>query len=196
MAAFAAGGGAPRSTAAATTARLKALSELGPPAVLLLRSIDRVAVALLLDRFGLELTLVAHGEEIPGSCWGDSEAGLKGERLFARLDTPVHSILHEAGHYICMRPERRAGLVRDTGGDDGDDLEEAAVCYLQVLLAGELPAVGGARMLADMDSWGYSFRGGTPRAWFERDAEDAREWLERHGVIDAGGRLTGELRSR
>jgi hypothetical protein len=183
--------GAPRVTSAATTAMLTALPELGPPAVKLLRSVDRVGVALLLDRFGLELALVAHGEEIPGSYWGDSEAGLRGERLYARLDTPMHSILHEAGHYICTSPERRAGIDRDAGGDD---LEESAVCYLQVLLAGELPAVGRVRMLADMDSWGYSFRLGTTRAWFERDAEEARAWLERHGVIDAGGRVTGELR--
>ncbi len=184
--------GAPRGTAAANTATLTALPELGPPAVLLLRSIDRVAVALLLTRFGLDLTLVGHGEEIPGSYWGDSEAGLRGERLYARLDTPVHSILHEACHYVCMSPERRAGLDTDAGGGDP---EEAAVCYPQVLLAGELAAVGRARMLADMDSWGYSFRLGSTRAWFEADAADARGWLERHGVVDAGGRVTGSLRA-
>lgn len=184
--------GAPRAPAPATAAALTALPEFGSPAVLLLRSVDRVPVALLLDRFGLELTLVAHGEEIPGSYWGDSEAGLKGAKLHARLDTPVHSILHEACHYICMSPERRAGLDTDAGGDD---LEEAAVCYLQVLLAGELPAVGNARMFADMDSWGYSFRLGTTRAWFEGDAADARAWLEQHGVIDAAGKLTLHLRA-
>jgi len=183
---------APRSPAPSATSALIALPEFGSPAVLLLRSVDRVAVALLLTRFGLDLTLVACGEEIPGSYWGDSEAGLKGERLYARLDTPVHSLLHEAGHYVCMSPERRAGLDTDAGGDD---LEEAAVCYLQVLLAAELPAVGRARMLADMDSWGYSFRLGSTRAWFESDAADARAWLERHGVIDAGGRVTGGLRA-
>ena len=184
--------GAPRSMASASTRVLTALPEFGSPAVLLLRSVDRVPVALLLDRFGLELTLVAHGEEIPGSYWSDSEAGLKGERLYARLDTPVHSILHEAGHYICMSPERRAGLDTNAGGDD---LEEAAVCYLQVLLAAELPAVGRARMLADMDSWGYSFRLGSTRAWFEGDAADARAWLERHAVVDADGRISGGLRA-
>ena len=188
---MAASAGAPRARSTSTT-NLTALAELGPPAVLLLRSVDRVSVALLLNRFGLELALVAHGEEIPGSFWGDSEAGLKGERLFARIDTPVHSILHEASHYICMSPERRAGLDRDAGGDD---LEESAVCYLQVLLAGELPAVGRVRMFADMDSWGYSFRLGATRAWFERDADDARAWLERHGVIDAGGGVTGQVRA-
>ena len=183
---------APRSAAPSATSALTALPEFGSPAVLLLRSVDRVAVALLLTRFGLDLTLVAVGEEIPGSYWGDSEAGLKGERLYARLDTPVHSLLHEAGHYICMSPERRAGLDTDAGGDD---LEEAAVCYLQVLLAAELPAVGRTRMLADMDSWGYSFRLGSTRAWFESDAADACAWLERHGVIDGGGRVTGGLRA-
>jgi len=183
--------GAPRITSTPAST-LTALPELGPPAVLLLRSVDRVSVALLLDRFGLELILVAHGEQIPGSYWGDSEAGLKDGRLFARIDTPVHSILHEAAHYLCMSPERRAGLDTDAGGDD---LEESAVCYLQVLLAGELPAVGRARTFADMDSWGYSFRLGSTRAWFERDAEDARAWLERHGVIDAAARATGQLRA-
>jgi hypothetical protein len=161
-------------------------------AVLRVNALDRVALALLLGRFGLELMLVACGELIPGSYWGDSEAGLRGDRLYARLDTPLHSVLHEAGHYICMSPERRAGLDRDAGGDD---LEEAAVCYLQVLLGGMLAGAGRERLFADMDAWGYSFRLGGTRAWFERDAADARAWLERHGVIDAGGRVTGALRS-
>ncbi|NIS90685.1 MAG: hypothetical protein GTN98_11520, partial [Woeseiaceae bacterium] len=48
-----------------------------------------------------------------------------------RSDTPVHSLLHETCHIICMSRERRAELETDAGGDD---LEEAAVCYLQVLL--------------------------------------------------------------
>src|SRR2546423_12186413 len=60
-----------------------------------------------------------------------------------------------------MTPERRVGLDRDAGGSD---LEEAAVCYLQVLLAGQLPGVGRERMFADMDHWGYSFRLGSTRA--------------------------------
>jgi hypothetical protein len=163
-----------------------------PPAVLLLNATDRVALALLLERYGMQLTLVAPGEGIPASYWGHSEAGLKGERLYARLDTPVHSVLHEASHYICMTSERRAGLDRDAGGTD---LEESAVCYLQVLLADEVPGLGRARLLSDMDAWGYSFRLGNTCAWFERDAEDARAWLHQHGVIDAAGRVTGVVRS-
>ncbi|MGH8170736.1 MAG: hypothetical protein ACRET5_12655 [Steroidobacteraceae bacterium] len=160
--------------------------------MLLLGTVDRVAVAVLLDRYGLSLGLTAPDEVIPGSYWGESEAGLRGDRLYARLDTPVHSVLHEASHYICMTPERRAGLDRDAGGDD---LEESAVCYLQVLLSGELPGLGADRAFADMDAWGYTFRLGNARAWFERDADDARSWLRQHGVTGEGDRLTGACRA-
>jgi hypothetical protein len=161
------------------------------PAVLRLSSIDRIAVARLLARYGLDLVLVAPQETIPGSYWGETEAGLQGGRLYARLDTPVHSVLHEASHYVCMSPERRVGLDRDAGGDDP---EESAVCYLQILLAGELPGVGRERLCADMDAWGYSFRLGSARTWFETDADDARIWLFDCGVIDQSARLTGSLR--
>ena len=153
---------------------------------------DRRALSTLLARFGLDLRLSGPGEDIPGSYWGESEAGLRGSTLLARLDTPLHSIFHEASHYICMSPERRAGLDRDAGGDDA---EETAVCYLQVLLAEQLP--GGDRAVAwrDMDEWGYSFRLGSARSWFEQDADDARAWLERAGIIDAAGKLTGRVRA-
>ena len=49
-------------------------------------------------------------------------------------------------------------------------------------------------MLADMDRWGYSFRLGSSAAWFETDAEDARAWLEQHGLIDTAGIPTFRLR--
>jgi hypothetical protein len=163
----------------------------GEYAVLRLGSIDRMAVALLLGRYGLDLVLVAPEEVISGSYWGESEAGLQGNRLFARLDTPVHSILHEASHYVCMTPERRVGLDRDAGGDDP---EESAVCYLQILMAEQLPGVGRERLFTDMDAWGYSFRLGSTRAWFESDAQDARIWLVDSGVLEETGRLTGSLR--
>ena len=159
--------------------------------VLRLASIDRVALVRLLTRYGLDLVLVAPDEPIPGSYWGESEAGLRGDRLYARLDTPVHSVLHEASHYVCMTPERRVGLDRDAGGDD---MEECAVCYLQILLADELPGVGRERLCADMDAWGYSFRLGSARAWLEGDADDARLWLIEHGIIDSSCRPTWSLR--
>jgi len=156
-----------------------------------LNGIDRIALGLLLERFGLGLRLVAHGEVIPGSYWGESEAGLIGERLYARLDTPLHSVLHEAAHYVCMTPERRTGLDRDAGGDDA---EECAVCYLQVLFAALLPGVGRERICDDMDAWGYSFREGSTRAWLAGDACDARAWLTQRELVDQDGMPTWRLR--
>ena len=155
--------------------------------MLLVNSIDRMRLELLLDRYGLELTLVAPDELIPGSYWGEREAGLIGAKLYARLDTPLHSVLHEAAHFMCMTPERRMGLDTDAGGDD---VEESGVCYLQILLADVLPNVGRERMCRDMDEWGYTFRLGSAAAWFGEDAEDARQWLIDHDLIDAEGRIT------
>jgi hypothetical protein len=159
--------------------------------MLLLAGTDCVAVLRLLAGYGLDLRLVSPGAQIPGSYWGESEAGLQGTTLLARHDTPLHSVLHEAAHFICMSPERRAGLDRDAGGDDA---EESAVCYLQLLLADTLSQVGRERLYADMDEWGYSFRLGATRAWFDHDAQDARQWLQRSGIIDEEARLTGALR--
>jgi hypothetical protein len=159
--------------------------------VLLLNSIDRLELRVLLDRYGLDLALVAPAEVIPGSHWGEREAGLIGSKLYARFDTPLHSILHESAHFICMTPERRAGLHTDAGGDDA---EESAVCYLQILMAQALPNVGRQRMFADMDEWGYSFRLGSAGTWFAEDADDAHQWLARHGLIDENGRITYALR--
>jgi len=148
-------------------------------------------LAALLGRYGLGVEWVPAGAEIPGSYWGESEAGLIGDRLFARDDTPVHSALHEACHYICMDAGRRARLHADAGGEV---TEENGVCYLQILLADELAGVGRARLCADMDAWGYTFRLGSAHAWFERDAEDARLWLSRNGLIDRDERPLWRVR--
>lgn len=149
------------------------------------------ALAALLDRFGLQLVVQSAGERITGSFWGDSEAGVVGFSVFVRPDTPVHSFLHETCHVICMDGERREGLDRDAGGDD---LEESAVCYLQVLLADCIDGVGRDRLMSDMDAWGYSFRLGNTRDWFETDADDAREFLLNHGLIGTSGEPTFTLR--
>ncbi len=150
-----------------------------------------MALNVLLDRYGLDPQLVAPEQVIPGSYWGESEAGLIGSRLYLRLDTPVHSVLHEAAHFVCMSPERRAGLDTDAGGDHA---EENAVCYLQILMADSLPNVGRGRVMQDMDAWGYTFRLGSAARWFDEDAADARDWLVRHGIIDTDGRLTHACR--
>jgi hypothetical protein len=153
-------------------------------------SADR-SIRALAARYGATLVECAPSETLPGSYWGDSEAGLRGGEIFVRADTPIHSTLHELGHFICMSPERRAGLDRDAGGDDA---EECAVCYLQIVLADEIAGFGRARMLQDMDAWGYTFRLGSSRAWFEDDAADARIWLRRHGVLDEEGKPTFHAR--
>jgi hypothetical protein len=150
------------------------------------------AIRALVARYGAELVECSPDETLPGSYWGDSEAGLRGSALLVRADTPIHSLLHELGHFVCMSPERRAGLDRDAGGDDA---EECAVCYLQIVLADEIPGFGRAQMLRDMDAWGYTFRLGSSRAWFESDATDACIWLRHHGVLDDDGTPTFHARS-
>jgi len=150
-----------------------------------LQEMDTLAVAKLLAGFGLRLVVLEPAADIPASYWGAPEAGLSGDRLIARPDTPVHSILHEAAHFICMPADRRVGLHRDAGGDVA---EEDAVCYLQVLLGEALVAPGWSRqrLFADMDAWGYSFRLGSTARWFDEDAGEALDWLQRRGLVPKG----------
>ena len=147
--------------------------------VLLYKHIRPDSLRDLLQRYGMQLQHVPDNESIPGSFWKDPEAGLIDNILYVRDDTPVHSALHEACHYICMDDARKQKLHTDAGGDYA---EENAVCYLQILLSDAIPEMGRARMLKDMDAWGYSFRLGSAQAWFEQDAEDARQWLVRNAI--------------
>jgi hypothetical protein len=154
--------------------------------MLTLADISFTDVAALLARHGLQLRAVADGEPIPGSYWGGTEAGLIGDCVYARADTPVHSLLHEAAHLIVLTPERRAAVHTDAT----DSVEEEdAVCVLQALLGDALPGVGRARVLADMDAWGYTFRLGSARAYFEHDADASWQWLAARGLLRPGTRL-------
>jgi hypothetical protein len=155
--------------------------------MLTLADIGFEAPASLLARYGLTLVRVADGAGIPGSYWGGAEAGIIGSTVHARADTPVHSLLHEAGHLIVLPPERRA-LVHTDATDSVP--EEDAVCVLQGLLGDALPGVGRAQVWADMDSWGYTFRLGSARAYVEQDAEHAWRWLRERGLIDDHGALS------
>jgi len=142
------------------------------------------ALAALFVEFGIEVCAVPAGAEIPGSFWGEPEAGIVERRLYVRPDTPIHSALHEGCHLICAGREGRRGLDTDAGGTYA---EEDAVCYLQILLADRLPGVGREKIMADMDAWGYTFRLGSAAAWFAGDAEDAHAWLAERGLVgDAG----------
>jgi hypothetical protein len=154
--------------------------------VLTLAGIGFDDAAALLHRYGLTLQRVADGDAIPGSYWGQPEAGIIGSTVYARGDTPVHSLLHEAGHLIVLPPGRRAGVHTDATDSVA---EEDAVCVLQSLLGDALPGVGRERVLADMDAWGYTFRFGSARAYVEQDAESAWAWLQARGLVDAQRRL-------
>lgn len=145
----------------------------------------------LLARFGLRMIIVEPNMAIPGSFWGDDEAGLILNALYARLDTPLHSVLHEACHWITCTPTRRASLHTDAADNQ---IEENATCYLQILLADALPGFGAARALADMDAWGYSFRLRSAKAWFEQDAHQERDWLICHQLIETSGQARFQVR--
>lgn len=151
-----------------------------------LRDVSGSAVAALVKSLGLTLERVPSGEPIPGSYWGDEEAGLVKDRIYARNDTPLHSILHEACHWVCMDEQRRQQLDTNAGGDYE---EENAVCYLQILLAECIPGFGSERCMQDMDRWGYTFRLGSAKKWFNKDAEDAKAWLEAHDLLNLAARL-------
>ena len=145
----------------------------------------------LLSTYSLTVEFVSNNEQIPGSFWGDSEAGLIKNILYIRPETPVHSALHEACHYICLDSARRNALDTDAGGDYD---EENAVCYLQILLAAKLSGCSADILMKNMDSWGYSFRLGSTLAWFQDDAQDAQQWLLKEKLINQDNVPTGRLR--
>jgi len=152
--------------------------------VITLADIGFSAPSELLARFGIELVEIELDEPIPGSFWGDSEAGIIGARVYARPDTPIHSLLHEAGHLMVIEPSRRNAIHTDASDSQR---EEDATCYAQLLLANSLPGFSQERAFADMDAWGYTFRLGSAKAWFQQDAEDAESFLRAlphlHGLL-------------
>ena len=172
-----------RYPAATAAGAVNAVTDLQQPdpadSVMTLGQIHFNDAASLLAGFGLTLRHVAAGEKIPGSYWGEPEAGIIGCNVYVRDDTPVHSMLHESCHLIVLPPEKRAAVHTDATDSVA---EEDATCYLQIVLAGRLPGVGSDRLMADMDAWGYTYRLGSTRAWFQADAEDARAWLAERGL--------------
>ena len=156
--------------------------------VLLCKDIDLKHLQFLLSRYGMALETVDNDKPIPGSFWQPPEAGLIRDSLYIRMDTPVHSALHETCHYICMDSERRKTLDTDAGGRTA--IEEDSVCFLQILLSEFIPDMKQPRMFNDMDAWGYSFRLGSAKVWFEQDAEDAYDWLLKRKIITTENKVT------
>jgi len=149
--------------------------------MLLVKHCDIKPIKELLKRFSLNLKLVSANEKLPGSFWGDDEAGLVDQSLYVNNNTPIHSLLHETCHFICMDSQRRNNLDTNAGGDYD---EENAVCYLQIILADSINEMSQQRIFKDMDAWGYSFRLGSAQKWFEEDAEDAQQWLLKYQLIN------------
>ena len=152
-----------------------------PKQMLTLANIGFESPRALLARYRLELIQVEDSQAIPGSFWGECEAGVIGHHVYARSDTPLHSLLHEASHLIVLPDEKRASIHTDASDSVA---EEDAVCVLQALLGDELPGVGRERIWADMDTWGYTFRLGSAKAYFENDAGDAFAFLVARGLIN------------
>jgi len=154
--------------------------------VLTLADIGFETPRALLARYKLDLIQVENSEAIPGSFWGECEAGVIGHVVYARSDTPVHSLLHEAGHLIVLPEEKRAEVHTDATDSVA---EEDAVCVLQAILGDELPGVGRERIWDDMDEWGYTFRLGSAKAYFKNDAANAFQFLIDKQIITPDHRL-------
>jgi hypothetical protein len=160
--------------------------------ILTCADIDFSQLQLLLAKFGLVIHIVNNNEKIPGSWFGEPEAGIIQNNLYIRNDTPVHSALHESCHFICMDTARRKKLHTDVGGDFD---EENAVCYLSILLGDFIDGFGCERMMSDMNEWGYTFRLGSSQAWFNNDAEDAFAWLVSYEIILSSSIPTWQIRN-
>tara|TARA_R110002049_G_scaffold225521_1_gene397413 strand:+ start:36669 stop:37157 length:489 start_codon:yes stop_codon:yes gene_type:complete len=157
-----------------------------------LKNIQSPDLRSLFNRFGLILEEVDINDDIPYSFWGAPEAGRFRSTLYAREDTPIHSILHEACHFICMPPEQRNSDAHDAGGSA---LIENACCYLQLVLSDYIPSFNKAIHMHDMNVWGYNFRLGSAARWFHVDSDDASQWLVSHNIIDSQFQPTWQLRS-
>jgi len=145
----------------------------------------------LLSHYGIQINCSKFEAEIPHSFWGAPEAGRKINRLYIRGDTPIHSILHEACHYICMPATQRKQKNVDA---NGSAMEENATCYLQILLSDYIENYDRNQLMQDMDDWGYSFRLGSAHAWFNQDAEEVSLWLQKHQIINTKRKITWQLR--
>ena len=94
-----------------------------------------------------------------------------------------------------MTEKRRTNLHTNAiGNSKGEFVEENAVCFLQILLADEINGFSRDIIFNDMDEWGYSFRLGSTKKWFEHDSQDAVEFLRHNKLIDKNNRYLFSLR--
>jgi hypothetical protein len=150
------------------------------------------ALEPILMAYSMRIIELSENQHIPYSFWGESEAGRLRDTLYVRGDTPLHSVLHELCHYICMPNTERAKDLVDAAGSAA---EENACCFFQIVLAGFIDSYDQSRLLQDMDTWGYSFRLGSAIRWYTEDAEDTRQWLIEQQVLLPNNQPTWQLRN-
>lgn len=155
-------------------------------------NITNGSICKVLNRYDLVLNTVAPYTNIPYSFWGAPEAGRKNNQLYVRFDTPLHSILHEVSHYVCMSQNQRCLNSYDAGGGV---FEENATCFLQILLSDHICGYNRTQQMQDMDNWGYNFRLGSSSSWFQQDTEETRQWLQNFNIIDKCCNITWKLRN-
>ncbi len=156
------------------------------------KDLSSESIKHLLGHYGIRLHCLQFDMDIPYSFWGEPEAGRLGENLYLRDDTPIHSILHESAHYVCMPEQQRHNAEVDA---KGSAMEENATCYLQVLLSNHIHGYSRKQLMKDMDDWGYSFRFGSTHDWFTKDAKEVKDWLISHNLITDRNEVTWQLRA-
>ena len=86
-----------------------------------------------------------------------------------------------------LLPARIEELLSQIARDEAAQIRAAQkelgdIETLAAKLGGQLE-LNVSQLMADMDAWGYTYRLGSTRAWFEGDAEDARAWLVERGLL-------------
>ena len=155
------------------------------------QNLSTESLQAVLSQYGMTIRYINEVNEIPYSFWGSPEAGRLVDEVYVRADTPIHSVLHESCHYICMPADQRQYKTIDA---KGSVMEENACCYLQILLADKLEGISREQLMQDMDAWGYSFRLGSAKSWFLHDADEVKDWLIECEILDQNCEITWKLR--
>ena len=89
---------------------------MGKLLMLCFEKTNTASLRSVLSLYGIKLIEVAVNLPIPYSFWGTPEAGRIKNKLYVRGDTPIHSILHETCHFVCMSKKQRNLDIFDAKG--------------------------------------------------------------------------------
>ncbi len=142
--------------------------------------------------YGARLERVPAGAAIPGSYWGDTEAGLDRQhrvraRRHARAFVPARALsLHLHGRRAPCRARDRRRRHATT--------RSAASATCRCCSPSGSTASAQRAACATWTRGATRFREGSARAWFDGDGAHARAWLLDHGLVDSAGQPTLRLR--